>query len=58
MAEVYLGQVDDDEPTLLMATFCALHDIDPETEEVVAAEQRKALQAIHLDEPSAQVHLG
>ena len=49
--------MDDYEPTLLMATFCALHDVDPE-EVVAAAEQGKAPQAIHLEESRAQVHLG
>ena len=48
-AEAHLTQVDDDEPTLLMATFYALHDVEPEPEpeqeakeEVVAVEQGKA----------------
>jgi hypothetical protein len=54
--------VDDDEPTLLMVTFCALHDVEPELEAeeevVVAAEQGKPPQAIHLEESRAQVHLG
>jgi hypothetical protein len=26
-AQAHLAQVDDDEPTLLMATFCALHNV-------------------------------
>ena len=52
--------MDDDEPTLLMATFCALHDIEAEekVEEVVMAEQGKASKTVDLDEPRAQVHLG
>jgi hypothetical protein len=48
--------LEDDDPTLLMVTFCALHDV--EAEEVVAAEQGTAPQAIDLDEPCSQVHLG
>jgi hypothetical protein len=39
--EAHLAQVDDEEPTLLMVTFYALHDAEPEPEakkEVVAAE--------------------
>ncbi|CAA0814359.1 Unknown protein [Striga hermonthica] len=58
--EAHLVQVDDEEPALLMATTCKLHDVEPELEEVKAAatEQGKALQAVHLDESSAQVHLG
>jgi hypothetical protein len=39
--EAHPAQVDDDEPTLLMAPFCALHDVDLE-EVVAAAEQGKA----------------
>jgi hypothetical protein len=55
--------VDDDEPTLLMATLYALHDVEPEpeqeaTEEVAVVEQGKASYAIYLDESRAQVHLG
>jgi hypothetical protein len=57
-----LAWVDDNEPTLLMVTFCALHDVEPELEAeeevVVAAEQGKPPQAIHLEESRAQVHLG
>ncbi|CAA0822344.1 cysteine-rich RLK (RECEPTOR-like protein kinase) 8 [Striga hermonthica] len=58
--EAHLAQVDDEEPSLLMAKFCTSHDVEPELEKVkaVAAEQGKALQAVHLDESSAQVHLG
>ena len=43
-----------------MATFCALHDIEAEEKgEVMTVEgPRKALKAINLDEPHAQVHLG
>ena len=43
-----------------MATFCALHDIEAEEKgEVTTAEgPRKALKAVNLDEPRAQVHLG
>ncbi|CAA0813557.1 Unknown protein [Striga hermonthica] len=59
-SEAHLAQVDDEEPALLMATICTLQDVEPELEEVKAAatEQGKALQAVHLDESSAQVHLG
>ena len=43
-----------------MATFCALHDIEAkEKGEVMAVEGHdKALKAVNLDEPHAQVHLG
>ena len=42
-----------------MATFCALHDVKAkEKGEVMAMEgPGKALKAINLDEPRAQVHL-
>jgi hypothetical protein len=41
-AEVHLAQADDeDEATLLMASFCALHDV--EAEEAAMAEQGKTL---------------
>ena len=42
-----------------MATFCALHDIEAkEKEEGMAVEgHSKALKAVHLDEPRAQVHI-
>ena len=54
-------QADDDhEATILMAMFCALHDIEAEeTEEAMTVEGTgKALKTINLDEPRAQVHLG
>ena len=43
-----------------MATFCALHDVEAKKkEEVMAVEgPGKALKAVYLDEPCAQVHLG
>ena len=43
-----------------MAMFCALHDIEAEEKgEVMAVEgSRKALKAVNLDEPRAQVYLG
>ena len=43
-----------------MAMFYALHDVEAkEKVEVTAVEGHvKALKAIHLDEPRAQVHLG
>lgn len=51
-------QVDNNEPTLLMATFCTLHDVKVEEKiEVAGAKQGKASQAIKLDEPHAKVHL-
>ena len=42
-----------------MVTFCALHDIKAkEKGEVMAVEGHgKALKAVNLDEPRAQVHL-
>ena len=57
-AEAHLAQPD--EATLLMAMFCALHDVEAkENREGMAVEEpRKALKAIHLDELCAQVHLG
>jgi hypothetical protein len=60
-AEAHLAQDDDDdEATLLMATFCALHDVEAkEKGEVMAVQEHgKALKAINLDMPRAQVHLG
>ncbi|CAA0827330.1 Unknown protein [Striga hermonthica] len=57
--EAHLAQVNDEEPSLLMAKFYTLHDVEPELEKVkaAAAEQGKALQAVYLDESRAQVHL-
>ena len=42
-----------------MATFCALHDVKAEKKgEVMMVEgSGKALKAVNLDEPRAQVHL-
>ena len=42
-----------------MVTFCALHDIEAkEKGEVMAVEGHgKALKAVNLDEPCAQVHM-
>lgn len=60
-AEAHLAQADDDdEATLLMATFCAMHDVEAkEKGEVMAVQEHgKALKAVNLDEPCAQVHLG
>ena len=60
-AEAHLVQADDDdEATILMAMFCALHDVEAEEKgEVTTVEgPGKALKAINLDEPRAQVHLG
>ena len=44
----------------MMAMFCALHDVEAmEKGEVMAVEgPGKALKAVNLDEPRAQVHLG
>jgi len=60
-AEAHLAQADDDdEATLMMATFCALHDVEAKEkgEVMVVQEHGKALKAVNLDEPRAQVHLG
>ena len=60
-AQAHLAQADDeDEATILMAIFCALHDIEAkETEEATTVDgPRKALKTVNLDEPRAQVHLG
>jgi hypothetical protein len=46
-----LAAADDGEATLLMATFCALHDVEPEAEETPR-------EGVFLDESRAQVHLG
>ena len=59
--EAHLAQADDDdEATLLMTTFCALHDIEAKEkgEVMVVKGPGKALKAVYLDEPCAQVHLG
>ena len=59
-AEAHLALAnDDDEATILMATFCALHDIEAEEKEEVTTMEgpRKALKTVNLDEPCAQVHL-
>ena len=60
-AQAHLVQADDeDEATILMATFCALHDIKAEEREETTTVEgpRKALKAVNLDEQRAQVHLG
>ena len=60
-AEAHLAQTDEvDEATLLMATFGPLYDVEAkEKREVMAVKgPGKALKAVHLDEPRAQVHLG
>ena len=60
-AEAHLAQADDDdEATILMATFCALHDVETEEKEEVTMVEgpEKALKTVNLDEPRAQVHLG
>ena len=43
-----------------MATFCALLDVEAKEkgEVMTVKEPGKALKAVYLDEPSAQVHLG
>jgi len=55
--EAHLVQAD--EATLLMVTFCALHDVEAkEKEEATMVEgPGKALKTINLDEPRTQVHL-
>ena len=47
-------------PALLMAMFCALHDVEANEkgEGMAVKGPGKALKAIHLDELCAQVHLG
>ena len=60
-AEAHLAQADDeDEATILMAMFYALHDVEAEEKEEATTVEgpRKALKAVNLDEPRAQVHLG
>ena len=60
-AEAHLAQAnDEDEATILMATFCALHDVEAEEKEEAATVEGpgKALKTVNLDEPRAQVHLG
>ena len=51
---------DEDEATILMATFCALHDIEAEERDEATTVEGpgKALKTVNLDEPRAQVHLG
>ena len=59
--EAHLAQADnDDEATILMTMFYALHDVEAEEkgEVTMVEEPRKALKAVNLDEPRAQVHLG
>ena len=57
-AEAHLDE--DDEATLLMATFCALHDVEAkEKGEVMVVEGHgKALKAVNLDVPRTQANLG
>ena len=60
-AQAHLAQADDeDEVNILMVMFCALHDVEAkEKGEVMAVKgPGKALKAVNLDEPRAQVHLG
>ena len=60
-AEAHLAQTDDDddEVTILMAMFCALHDVEAEEKEEATTVEGpgKALKAVNLDKPRAQVHL-
>ena len=54
--EAHLAQAeDDDEATLLMATFCALHDVEAKEkgEVMVVKGHGKALKAVNLYEPHA-----
>jgi hypothetical protein len=57
-----LAAADDGEAMLLMATFCALHDVEPEVEpeaeEASARTEETPRKGVFLDEPRAQVHLG
>jgi hypothetical protein len=58
---VHLAQADDDDDhTLLMTSFCALHDVKAEEkiEEAGKAEHGSASTTIDLDKPRIQVHLG
>ena len=50
----------DDEATILMVTFYALHDVEAEEKEEMRTVEapEKALKAINHDEPRVQVHLG
>ncbi|XP_066344397.1 uncharacterized protein [Miscanthus floridulus] len=60
-AEAHLAKADDeDEATILMAMFYALHDVEAkEKEEATTVEgPRKALKTVNLNKPHAQVHLG
>ncbi|XP_066351449.1 uncharacterized protein [Miscanthus floridulus] len=60
-AEAHLAQAnDEDEATILMATFCALHDVEAEEKREVMAVKgpEKALKDVNLDEQRAQVLLG
>ena len=59
--KAHLAQADDeDEATILMAMFCALHNVEAEEreEETMVEGPRKALKTVNLDEPRVQVHLG
>ena len=53
-AEAHLAQADD-EATILMATFCALHDVKAEEKEEATMVEGpgKALKTVNLDEPRA-----
>ena len=53
-AQAHLAQADEeDEATILMATLCALHDIEAEEREEATTMEGpgKALKTINLDEP-------
>ena len=55
-AEAHLAQADDDdEPTILMAMFCALYDVEAEEREEATMVEGpgKALKAVNLNEPRA-----
>ncbi|XP_066383635.1 uncharacterized protein [Miscanthus floridulus] len=59
--EAHLAQAnDEDEATILMAMFCALHGIKVEEKEEATTVEGpgKALKTVNLDKPCAQVHLG
>jgi hypothetical protein len=57
-AMVNLVVEDDGEATLLMATFYALHDVEPEAGELAARTKEAPGRGVFLDEPRTQVHLG
>ncbi|XP_066380101.1 uncharacterized protein [Miscanthus floridulus] len=58
--QAHLAQADDeDEATILMATFCTLYDVEAEEKEEATTVEgpRRALKTVNLDEPCAQRRL-